>query len=41
MNVRFMCHFDRASNVEIDVECQIFVIAIFFKCGRVLQFGAH
>ena len=32
---------DRASNVEIGVECQIFVIVIFFKCGRVLQFGAH
>ena len=27
------CHLDRASNVEIGVECQIFVI--------VLQFGAH
>ena len=35
------CHLDRASNVEIDVECQIFVIVIFFNCGRVLQFGAH
>jgi hypothetical protein len=34
------CHLDRASNVEIDVECQIFVIFIFFNCGRVLQFGA-
>ena len=32
---------DRASNVEIGVECQIFVIVIFFNCGRVLQFGAH
>ena len=36
-----LCHLDRASNVEIGVECQIFVIVIFFKCGRVLQFGAH
>ena len=35
------CHLDRASNVKIGVECQIFVIAIFFKCSRVLQFGAH
>ena len=24
------CHLDRASNVEIGVECQIFVIVIFF-----------
>ena len=35
------CHLDRASNVEIGVECQIFVIVIFFNCDRVLQFGAH
>ena len=35
------CHLYRAWNVEIGVECQIFVIAIFFKCGLVLQFGAH
>ena len=34
------CHLDRASNVEIGVECQIFVF-IFLNCGRVLQFGAH
>ena len=33
------CHLDRASNVDIGVECQIFVI--FFNCGQVLQFGAH
>ena len=33
------CHLDRASNVEIVVECQIFVIVILFNCG--LQFGAH
>ena len=42
--VEFMfgsCHLDRASNVEIGVECQIFVIVIFFNCSRVLQFGAH
>ena len=35
------CHLDGALNVEIGVECQIFVIVIFFKCGWVLQFGAH
>ena len=35
------CHLERTSNVEIGVECQIFVIVIFFNCGRVLQFGAH
>ena len=35
------CHLDRVLNVEIGVECQIFVIVIFFNCGRVLQFGAH
>ena len=35
------CHLDRASNIEIGVECQIFVIVIFFHCGQVLQFGAH
>ena len=35
------CHLDRASNVEIGDECQIFVIVIFFNCGRVLQFVAH
>ena len=34
------CHFDKASNVEIGVECQMFVIVIFFNCSRVLQFGA-
>ena len=28
-------------NVEIGVECQIFVIVIFFNCSWVLQFGAH
>ena len=35
------CHLNRALNVEIGVECQIFVIFIFFNCGRVLQFGAR
>ena len=34
------CHLDSAANVEIGVECQIFVIVIFFNCDRVLQFGA-
>ena len=35
------CHLDRALNVEIVVECQIFVIVISFNCGPDLQFGAH
>ena len=35
------CHLDRALNVEIGIECQIFVNVIFFNCSRVLQFGAH
>ena len=35
------CHFDRASNVEIAVECKIFAIVIFLNCSRVLQFEAH
>ena len=35
------CHLDKASNVEISVECQIFVIVIVFNCGQVLQFGAY
>ena len=35
------CHLDRVWNVEIWVECQIFVIVIFFNCGWVLKFGAH
>ena len=34
-------HLDRALSVEISVECQIFVIVIFYNCCRVLQFGAH
>ena len=41
MSGYFSCHFKRASNVEICVECQIFVIVIFFKYGQVLQFRAH
>ena len=32
---------DRAVNVEIGLECPIFVIVIFSYCGSVLQFGAH
>ena len=35
------CRLDTALNVEIDVECQIFVIDIFFNSGQVLQFVAH
>ena len=35
------CHLDRGSNVQIGVECQIFVIVIFFNCGWVLPFGEH
>ena len=35
------CHLDRASNVEISVECQTFVIVIFFNCSQVVQFGLH
>ena len=35
------CYLDRASNVKIGVECQIFVTVTLFKCGRALQFGAH
>ena len=35
------CHLDRASSVENGVECQIFVIDIFFNCYGVLQFGAY
>ena len=35
------CHLDRASNFEIGVESQTFLIVIFFDCGRVIQFGAH
>ena len=35
------CHLDRASNVKIVIECQIFVIVIFINCSRVLQVRAH
>ena len=34
-----LCHLDRASNVEIGIGYQIFVIIIFFNSSRVLQFG--
>ena len=34
-------HLDRRSDVEIGVECEIFVFVIFFNCSQVLQFGAH
>ena len=34
------CHLE-IGIVEIGVECPIFVIVIFFNCGRVLQFGEH
>ena len=27
------CHLDRVENVEIGVECKIFVIVIFFNCS--------
>ena len=36
-----LCHLNRTSNVEIGVECQIFVIVIFLNCGLILQFWAH
>jgi hypothetical protein len=35
------CHLDTALNVEIGVECLIFVIVISFNSGWVLQFVAH
>ena len=35
------CHLDRALNVEIGVECRIFVIILFFNCSQVLKFGVH
>ena len=35
------CHSDRASNVKIGVQCQIFVIVIFLNCNWVSLFGAH
>ena len=33
------CHWDRASNVEIGVVYQIFVIVIFFNCGESYNAG--
>ena len=35
------CNLDKVLNVEISVECQIFVIVYFFNCGQVLQFWAN
>ena len=37
------CHLDRASNVKIGVECQIFVIVIFLtvvQFSNLVKFGA-
>ena len=34
-------HLDKASNVKIGLEFQIFVIVIFFNCGQILQYGTH
>ena len=39
-NVWFVS-FGQSVNVKISFACQIFDIVIFFKCRRVLQFGAH
>ena len=33
------CNLDRVLNVEVGVECQIFVIA--FNCDQVLHFVMH
>ena len=33
--------FGQGLDVKIGVECQIFVIVIFFNYSQVLQFGAH
>ena len=33
------CHFDRASNVEIGVEGQIFVIVIFLTAAEFFNLG--
>ena len=33
------CHLARASNVEIGVECQIFVSVIFLNYGDIYNFG--
>ena len=35
------CHLDSTLNVKIGVECQIFVITIFFNYSQFLQFWAH
>ena len=34
----FSCHFDKASNVKIGVECQIFVVVIFFAFLSAAEF---
>ena len=33
------CHLDRALNIKIGVECQIFVIVIFFNYGQFYNLG--
>ena len=33
------CHLDRASNVEIGVECQMFVIVIFLTVAKFYNLG--
>ena len=33
------CHLDRATNVEIGVECQIFVSVTFFNYSDIYNFG--
>ena len=33
------CHLDRASNIEIGVECQIFVIVIFLTAVEFKNLG--
>ena len=33
------CHLDRASNVKIGVECQIFVIVIFLTATKFYNLG--
>ena len=33
------CHLDRASNIEIGVECQIFVIVIFLTASEFYKLG--
>ena len=33
------CHLDRASNVKIGIECQMFVILSFLTAGEFYNFG--